>query len=93
MQLLLHGNMHIVGIVSSVCKDERLVIPGTHFMEDCIPLFVKYGITTLSSAFVVECLMQVKLNRHLYNCNGDIHSHKARDRDALRTNYLKARRG
>lgn len=67
------------------------IIAGAYYREHCKPLFRKLGILTVTSLFILECLMFVKLNLDVIPTNSVVHSYHTRFNYHLRItqcNYM-----
>jgi hypothetical protein len=55
--------------------------------DHCKPLFIKLGILTLYSMYIMKCLCDVKANLNSLETRGNVHNHFTRNRDTLNVPY------
>lgn len=53
----------------------------------CKPLFIKLGILSLPSIYILSLLLYVHTNLEIFTVNSDVHSHNTRNKDSLRTQF------
>ncbi|PSN43212.1 hypothetical protein C0J52_26490, partial [Blattella germanica] len=87
--ILLWGNHSYISKLFVLQKRAVRIIDGVPGRYHCKLLFIKYGILTLPSMYILSCLMYVKVNLHKYNLNCDFHCYSTRNRNNLYPNKPK----
>ena len=77
--ILLWGNHSSTAKLLVFQKRVVRIIDGAPLRTHCKPLFVKYGILTLPSMYIISCLLYIKNNASLL-LNGDFHTYQTRNR-------------
>lgn len=59
------------------------IVSGAGWLDHCRPLFIKNNILTVTSLYVLECILEIKRNLMTYNKNSSIHNHGTRSIDNI----------
>ncbi|XP_045471811.1 uncharacterized protein LOC123678705 [Harmonia axyridis] len=59
-------------------KQALRLMAGVSQISSCRPLFRKYGVLTLSSCYILECLLYVHKNRDTFQRHSAVHDHNTR---------------
>lgn len=60
-----------------------------NIFDSCKPFFKEFGILTVPCIFILQSLIYVKENLHLFNLRGSIHEHSTRYRDLIDLKYAR----
>ena len=68
------------------------LLAGLGYGEDCRAVFRDSGVLTVPSLYILENLLYVKKNLHMYVTHGDVHGYETRNRGELVPGYWRLRR-
>ena len=63
------------------------IVSGLGYRDDCRATFKELGILTLPSLYILENLLYVKGNAHLFSAHRDVHAYPTRNKDNLMPIY------
>ncbi|XP_039290893.1 uncharacterized protein LOC120352766 [Nilaparvata lugens] len=81
--LLMWGHSARVVEVLKLQKRAARIITASEHRAHCKPLFVRLGIMTVVSHFLLLCLLHVKKNQHGLLTRNDVHHYNTRHRELL----------
>lgn len=68
------------------------VVYGLEYREDYRRAFIDLGVLTLPSIYILQCLLYVRENLHLFDESADFHAYNTRYRSDLRAPYYRLER-
>ena len=77
--IILWGNHTSVSKLLVIQKRCVRMICGAQYREHCKPLFVRLGVLTLPSMYILDCLLYVKRNIQSFNYFSLVHSYNTRN--------------
>lgn len=76
--ITLWGNGQDVNSVLLLQKRAVRIITGSHFLENCRPLFVQESILTVPNQYIYSCLIRVKQSINTCQLRSDVHTYFTR---------------
>ena len=90
--LLTWGHSAIMTRIFGIQRRAIRVLDGRGYREDCRVSFVRLGVLTLPSLYILQCLKYIASNKDLFEVQGDIHEYRTRRREDIRSGRLRLTR-
>ena len=68
------------------------VVSGLGYRDECRAAFVELGILTMPSLYILENLLYIKANMHLFSAHEDIHAYQTRNKSNLVSAYWRLKK-